>query len=154
MKPSERESLRRRLLERRRMLAGDGGHLADAVRHNASGTTSGDLSNAPYHMADVASEAYEEEFTFRMMESNDDEILAIDDALEKMREGTYGECEECGMRISNVRLHAIPQARLCIRCKRSEEERARRPAATGFIPLSQAGRSAGLVPGASVRMRA
>ncbi|WP_457622833.1 TraR/DksA family transcriptional regulator [Persephonella sp.] len=48
------------------------------------------------------------------------EILrAIDNALEKMREGTYGICEVCGINIEEERLEAVPWTTLCI--KHAEE---------------------------------
>ncbi|MEX0666041.1 MAG: TraR/DksA C4-type zinc finger protein [Acidimicrobiia bacterium] len=40
----------------------------------------------------------------------------IEDALNKMDEGTYGRCESCGGDIGEARLEAMPAARLCIRC--------------------------------------
>lgn len=49
---------------------------------------------------------------------------AIDDALEKVEEGTYGICEECGEAINKKRLKIIPFARYCIKCQ-SEFERRR-----------------------------
>ncbi len=54
-----------------------------------------------------------------------DKLLAIDDALEKIQEGTYGECEECGEEIGAGRLKAMPLAKLCVSCQsRLEKEQA------------------------------
>ena len=126
MKPDNLLASRRKLLKRREMLAGDVSHMTDAIRRGPNGSASGDLSIMPYHMADVASDAFEQELTLGLIENEEDELLAIDDALEKVRDGTYGECEECGRQISIARLRAIPYASLCIRCKRLEEEALRR----------------------------
>lgn len=46
-----------------------------------------------------------------------EKLLAIDEALEKVREGTYGVCEECGDEIRSGRLKAMPLARLCVPCQ-------------------------------------
>ncbi len=52
-----------------------------------------------------------------------DKILAIDAALEKIQEGTYGVCEECGEEIGVGRLKAMPLAKLCVSCQsRFEKE--------------------------------
>ncbi len=46
----------------------------------------------------------------------------IDESLRKIREGTYGICEECGEEISEKRLHVMPTATLCIACKENREQ--------------------------------
>jgi RNA polymerase-binding transcription factor DksA len=52
-------------------------------------------------------------------------LLAIDEALDKILDGTYGECEECGDEIGAGRLKAMPLAKLCISCQSEvEKERA------------------------------
>jgi len=43
-------------------------------------------------------------------------LQEIEDALAKLADGTYGECESCHQRIGEARLEAMPAARLCIRC--------------------------------------
>jgi RNA polymerase-binding transcription factor DksA len=45
----------------------------------------------------------------------------VDCALEKLENGTYGICEECGQPIALERLRALPSAALCVSCKRQEE---------------------------------
>ena len=54
-----------------------------------------------------------------------EKLQAIEEALEKLREGTYGVCEECGDEIGAGRLKAMPLARLCVPCQsRLEKEQA------------------------------
>jgi DnaK suppressor protein len=43
-------------------------------------------------------------------------LLDIDDALNKLEAGTYGQCESCGDEIAEARLEAMPAARLCMAC--------------------------------------
>jgi len=52
-------------------------------------------------------------------------IAEVDRALEKLEEGTYGECDDCGRRIGAERLDAVPWAALCVDCagKRSRAAR-------------------------------
>jgi DnaK suppressor protein len=49
-------------------------------------------------------------------------MLDIDEALRKIKEGTYGTCEECGEEISEKRLRVMPAATLCIACKENKEQ--------------------------------
>jgi DnaK suppressor protein len=49
------------------------------------------------------------------------ELLDINDAFQKLFDGTYGVCEECGKRIPEARLRLIPAASLCVACKRHRE---------------------------------
>ena len=52
-----------------------------------------------------------------------EKLLAIEEALEKLREGTYGVCEDCGDEIGAGRLKAMPLAKLCVTCQpRLEKE--------------------------------
>jgi DnaK suppressor protein len=44
------------------------------------------------------------------------EIRAIEHALRRIDEGTYGICQQCGEPIGEARLHALPHATLCIEC--------------------------------------
>jgi len=48
-------------------------------------------------------------------------IIKIREALQKIEEGQFGECEECGDDIGFERLSATPVAALCIECKRRQE---------------------------------
>ncbi|MHC5037648.1 MAG: TraR/DksA family transcriptional regulator [Planctomycetota bacterium] len=57
-----------------------------------------------------------------LIEAEEREIREIDAALERIDEGSYGVCETCTKDIKVARLKAIPNARLCIECKRLEEE--------------------------------
>jgi DnaK suppressor protein len=45
----------------------------------------------------------------------------IQKALARLEEGSFGECEECGDKISAKRLEARPETTLCIRCKEEQE---------------------------------
>jgi RNA polymerase-binding protein DksA len=84
---------------------------------------SGDISGYAYHMADVATDTYDREFSMGIA-SNDRKVLyELDDAFKKVEEGTYGICEECDCLIAKSRLKAVPQARLCIKCQEKKEKK-------------------------------
>ena len=78
--------------------------------------SSGDLSFMPIHMADLGTDNFEQEFTLSLMESEETTLAQIEAALERIEEGVYGDCVDCGARIPKTRLNAIPYARLCVKC--------------------------------------
>ena len=81
-----------------------------------------DVDDLPDEM-DLASSEYLQSFTFRLRGREKTFLAKINKALEKISNGTFGQCEECGEDISVKRLKARPEATLCIRCK-EEQERA------------------------------
>ena len=111
------------LLTLRVRLRGDVDHLADAALKKSRSEANGDLSSMPIHMADIGSDNFEQEFTLSLMENEGGTLAQIETSLERIEEGTYGQCEECGARIPKKRLKAIPYAILCIRCAEQQEQR-------------------------------
>jgi len=84
---------------------------------------SGDISGYTYHMADVATDNYDREFSL-VLASNERELLfAIDEALKKIEEGTFGICEDCKSLIAKNRLKALPYAPLCVKCQSKKEKK-------------------------------
>jgi len=75
-----------------------------------------DLSNMPIHMADMGSDSYEIENTIGLMSSERKILVAINEALDRIENGTYGVCEGEGEPIPKARLEAIPWARYCVNC--------------------------------------
>lgn len=62
-----------------------------------------------------------EDLSLRRLDSHRKLLQDIDECLRKIKEGTYGICEECGEEISQKRLNVIPTATLCIDCKENRE---------------------------------
>lgn len=73
-----------------------------------------DLSRLPIHMADLGTDNYDQEFTLGLMDSERKLIKEIDEALDRIENGTYGICEGSGKPIQKARLEAIPWARYCV----------------------------------------
>ncbi|MGQ0548067.1 MAG: TraR/DksA family transcriptional regulator [Armatimonadota bacterium] len=73
-------------------------------------------------LADVASDTFEREKGFAIENSVQELLEQVEEALERMKDGTYGTCEVCGQQIHPDRLRALPYARLCINCKAREEQ--------------------------------
>jgi len=115
-KKPDPQPFKEKLLLLRARLRGDVNAMADATLGRPRKEASGDLSSMPIHMADVGSDNFEQEFTLTLM-ANDEEVLElIEDALERIEDGTYGSCTECGARIPKTRLNAIPYTPYCIKC--------------------------------------
>ena len=75
------------------------------------------------HLADTATETYDRELDYTLEENSEHVLADIDAALNRIEEGTYGICTNCGEPIAVERLEALPWATLCIDCKRNREGR-------------------------------
>ena len=73
------------------------------------------------HMAD-ASDNSRHEMEIRMLSEDGDVLQLIDEALERLANGEYGRCQECGEMIPEGRLKVRPHAIYCIKCKTKFEE--------------------------------
>lgn len=81
-----------------------------------------ELSNYDNHPAEIASDLFDIEQQMALKKLQEKEIEQIERAKEKIKQGTYGICEECGKDIDPARLEVLPHARLCIDCARKEDE--------------------------------
>lgn len=123
LKKSELNEYRRLLLARRKELADE---MIGLMKEQVSSTpkdTSGDLSSHAYHMADQGTDAMEREMAFMFASKSGRLVYHIDEALRRIENGSFGMCQQCHKPISTSRLKAVPHARLCIKCKESEEGR-------------------------------
>jgi RNA polymerase-binding protein DksA len=114
--PEELEGFRHALLNKRRELVGDTESMLTEASHK-----NGRSSGMPLHMAELASDTWEQEFTFGLIENRQTLLREIEEALERIDDGTYGICEATKRRITKVRLRAIPWARYCIEYARNRE---------------------------------
>ncbi len=111
----------RMLLEKRRELVGDMENLTnDALSGNEA---SGNRSSAPFHMADVGSDNWEQEFTFGLIENERLLVREVDEALQRIEDRTYGVCLATHRPIDVTRLRAKPWAKYCIEYARLRELR-------------------------------
>ena len=65
----------------------------------------------------------EKEIEFAIGEHEIAELNALDAALARIEAGTYGECLDCGVKITAARLHATPEAARCIHCQEKLEKK-------------------------------
>jgi len=123
MKKKELDKFEALLLQRRAKLIEEMGLLKKATLETTIKDSSGDLSSYSYHMADQGTDAMEREKAFLFASKDGRLLYHIDEALRRIRDKTYGKCQECGKPISMARLEAVPHARLCIECKEEEEQK-------------------------------
>lgn len=84
--------------------------------------SSGDLSAYTFHMADVAQDSYDREFSLGIAANVHQKILyAIEESLKRIEDKNYGVCVKCEKPIAKTRLKAIPYANLCINCQSHED---------------------------------
>ena len=114
--PAELQEFEAALLERRRVLMTDFQALEEAETRDTS-----DLSSLSTHLADLGSDRASSDVSLGRRESASLEIQEIDEALDRIRDGSFGLCENCEKTILKARLEAIPYARLCLKCKTEEE---------------------------------
>ena len=112
------EEIRQLLLQQKQAL------LAEAQASIGEGLNPQN-SNLP-DVSDQASVEVDRSFLVRLREREQKLLKKIDQALERIEQGTFGICESCGEEIAYERLKARPVTTLCIACKiQQEEEEAR-----------------------------
>ena len=109
------------LLKEREKIGGGLNHIASESLKTSQRDASGDLSGYSFHMADMASDNYEMEFSLGRASEEQDLIYSVDEALKRIEDGTYGNCPQCGKQIPKKRLNAIPHTELCISCQTKNE---------------------------------
>ncbi|HXQ24041.1 MAG TPA: TraR/DksA family transcriptional regulator [Candidatus Acidoferrales bacterium] len=74
---------------------------------------------------DLASEERDREISFILTDRERDKLQAIQEALERVDDGTYGICESCESEIAPKRIEALPFTRLCVNCQAEREKEAK-----------------------------
>lgn len=110
----------------RELLLGERERVSATIQHlhdDNAGTIEEETEEETYdnHLADSATATLNREIDYTLEENSENVLTAIDEALERIENGTFGTCERCGKQIAEERLDAIPYANRCIDCKRLEE---------------------------------
>ncbi len=109
------------LIKEREKVGGGLSYIAENTLNKSQRDASGDLSGYSYHMADMASDDYEREFSLGRATDEQKMLYLIDEAIKRVEDGSYGNCLQCGKPISKKRLFALPYSELCIECQKSNE---------------------------------
>jgi len=113
------EHFKERLLEERRRVK----EALDYIQEENRSQLEDDREEIPSdnHPGDMATSTFDRELD-ATLEGNEERLLqAIDAALQRIEDGTYGICQNCGQPIGAERLEALPWTTRCIDCKRREE---------------------------------
>jgi RNA polymerase-binding protein DksA len=119
MNAVDTERFRTRLLEERRRVLEAIHYLHD----ENPGSIQDETQENPIdnHLGETASVTLDREIDYTL-EANEGRVLtAIDAALKRIEDGTFGTCRSCGRPVGDERLEALPYTTQCIDCKRKEE---------------------------------
>jgi DnaK suppressor protein len=89
-------------------------------RDKAAGNASPD--DGIQDLADKAASAYSKELNFSLSDGERNLLLLIDEAFNRMSDGTYAICTNCGVEIGEKRLQAVPWTPFCIDCQELQEK--------------------------------
>lgn len=108
------DTFKKRLEERQR-------ELRNAVSRTAQDGREADLESAQ-DVADRAANSYNKEFLFHQSNNDRQLLQMVDGALDRIRDGSFGQCISCGEEINPKRLEAVPWTRHCIECQEKLEK--------------------------------
>jgi len=112
MKKIDTEFYRERLLQIRCRLLSDVTHMADSALHGADEPGETGVVDS----GETGSGNYEQDATLSLLRHDEDLLKQVEDALERIDDGHYGSCDECGQKIPRTRLNAIPYTLYCVKC--------------------------------------
>ncbi|MBL7068494.1 MAG: TraR/DksA family transcriptional regulator [Candidatus Omnitrophica bacterium] len=112
---------KKRLLKDRADILGGVDKITEETLKKSQRDASGDLSGYTFHMADMATDNYDREFSLGIADNERETLRKIDDALRRVGDNTYGKCLSCGKRIAKKRLMAVCHAEYCKKCQEKEE---------------------------------
>lgn len=118
MKPDELDPLRQRLLDIRQDLM----NRIAQQRGGAMGRVEAAVAQFGQSEDEHAQNITERDLAFALDEHESAELNAVQAALVRVREGTYGECVDCGQGVALARLQASPEAECCVSCQTRREQ--------------------------------
>ena len=116
-KPTREEILRRQLIQRREEIVREAkSEIARNTKGEANQVFETVLDDGDLSVVDLSAD-----INLRLLETHRERLLRIDEALRKLREGSYGTCEDCGEEITAERLNVMPFAIYCRDCQETRE---------------------------------
>jgi len=109
------------LLKKREEVLKNLGHIRDSSFEDYR-DASGEDSTYSIHMADHGTDEEQKENTYYQVHRENRYLLYLEEALERIENGTYGICKDCGQEIPKERLEAVPHTQLCVPCKEKEKK--------------------------------
>ena len=113
------------LLKKKQELMKGIDHITKDALKTSQRDATGDLSAYSLHMADVATDNYDREFSLGLADNEQKLLARINAALERIEAGTFGLCDLCEKKIAKARLKVVPYAELCVPCQEKQEKKKR-----------------------------
>jgi DnaK suppressor protein len=123
MDKKETKEFKELLLKKKSEVSKGIDHIAKDALKKSQRDAAGDLSGYSLHMADMATDNYDREFSLGLAGNEQAVLNRINEALQKIEGKGFGLCEVCGKKISKVRLKAVPYAELCVPCQEKQEKK-------------------------------
>jgi DnaK suppressor protein len=117
MRKATLKNARERLLEMKRQILRE---ISEDLRHGREGAKDDGMDTY-----DLASEERDREINFILSDREREKLQSVEEALERIEEGSYGICESCESEIAAGRLEAMPFTRLCVSCQAEREKEAK-----------------------------
>lgn len=101
------------------------GQLHEKIRDVRAENASGKVNNV-LDPGETSEAGIQEDIEFALIQMKAETLKKIDEALNRLEEGAYGNCFECGDEIAQQRLRALPFAVRCRDCEEARENAQRR----------------------------
>jgi RNA polymerase-binding protein DksA len=121
MSAIDTDRFRDRLLEERKRVEAAIQYLREEHPGSLEEEIEESVGTSDNHLADAATATLDREIDYTLGENSEQVLAEIDDALQRIEDGTFGTCRTCGQPIAPERLEAMPWATQCIDCKRKDE---------------------------------
>ncbi len=121
MKQKDLEYFKKLILKKRNEILEELGYIRESSK-NENKETSGTDSTYSIHMADHGTDEEQREKAYYHATRENKYLLYLEDALNRIEEGSYGVCINCGKEIPKARLEAVPHTQLCVPCKMKEKK--------------------------------
>ena len=125
----ELSHFKERLLKEKKRVLEEMGEIQNENLKTSIADQSGENSRYSYHLGDTASLAYGREFSMGLAERQQKYLEQIDEALQRIEDGTYGTCLVTGEAIPVERLEEVPVAKYSVKGKEILEKRKQKGAA-------------------------
>ena len=100
-------------------------HTADTLQHT-NNDDSRELTHYGNHQADAGTDSFDRDFALSLVSTEQDALNEIEEAIQRMHDGSYGVCEETGKPIKKERLLAVPFTRFSVEGQKEHEKNKRR----------------------------
>jgi RNA polymerase-binding protein DksA len=121
MSNKDMQHFKKLLLKTKEDIAEQIKHISENTLKKSQRDAAGDISGYTLHMADVATDTYDREFSLDLAANERERLFEIEDALKRIEDKNFGICERCSNPINKSRLKALPYSRLCLNCQRGLE---------------------------------